>query len=88
VRVTGGKAPRAKGDRQERAVAKLLQDSAFAAARTPLSGACGGRYRGDVTVPILGIDRTIECKARGGKGFAQLYEWLKNRDHDQTATAK
>jgi hypothetical protein len=45
----------------------------------PLSGAARGRFGGDVSVPLLGVDRRIEVKARRN-GFAQLYAWL--GDHD------
>jgi hypothetical protein len=58
---------------------RLLQAAGFEAARVPLSGAAGGRYCGDVTVSLAGTDRTVEVKARG-RGFAQLYRWLANRD--------
>jgi Holliday junction resolvase len=75
---SGGKSPRQKGSRFECAVVRLLQDAGFAAEKTPLSGACGGRFSGDVVSTLLGIDRTIECKSR--KKFTQLYEWLEKRD--------
>jgi hypothetical protein len=35
----------------------------------------GGKYSGDVSVPIMGIDRTIEAKIRA-TGFKQIYEWM------------
>jgi hypothetical protein len=75
----GGRRSRDKGNRTERAVVRLLQDHGFAAERIPLSGAAGGSYTGDLTVPVLGIDRRVEVKCRG-TGFAQLYEWLADRD--------
>jgi hypothetical protein len=53
----------------------FLQERGFAAERVPLSGSAGGRFSGDVSVPLLGIDRTIEVKCRG-KGFRELYNWL------------
>jgi hypothetical protein len=56
-----------------------LQDAGFAAERVPLSGAARGRFGGDVSLPLLGIDRRVEVKARA-HGFAQLYSWL--GDHD------
>jgi hypothetical protein len=59
----GGRAPKAKGSRLERALVKLLQDHGLGAERIPLSGSAGGRYSGDLTVPVLGVDRTVECKA-------------------------
>jgi hypothetical protein len=77
--MTGGRAPRSKGDRLERAIVKLLQDHGLAAERVPLSGSAGGRYLGDLTTPCCGRDITVEAKARGA-GFRQLYKWLEGRD--------
>jgi hypothetical protein len=77
--MSGGKASRAKGARGERHFVHLLQAAGFAAERVPLSGAAGGRYVGDVSVPLLGIDRTVECKVRA-RGFRELYGWLEGRD--------
>jgi hypothetical protein len=36
-------------------------------------------YLGDLTVPLLGVDRCVEVKVRGN-GFGQLYAWLEPRD--------
>jgi hypothetical protein len=77
--MSGGAKPREKGSRVERAIVAILQDHAFGAERVPLSGAARGRFGGDVSVPILGIDRRVEVKARRN-GFAQIYKWL--GDHD------
>ena len=49
---SGGKSPRQKGSRTERAIVRLLQERGLAAERVPLSGAAGGRYAGDVSVPV------------------------------------
>lgn len=67
-----GKRSRDKGARGERMLVHLLQERGYAAERVPLSGAAGGSYSGDLSVPVLGIDRRIEAKWRAG-GFAQLY---------------
>ena len=75
----GGRASRQKGNRAERALVRALQDKGFAAERVPLSGSAGGSYCGDLTVPLLGVDRVIESKVRA-HGFAQLYDWLDGRD--------
>ena len=56
-----------------------MQDKGFAAERIPLSGSAGGKYCGDITVPILGRDRVVEVKVRA-TGFSQLYAWLEGRD--------
>jgi hypothetical protein len=74
-----GKPSRDKGLRSERAVVRLLQAHGFAGERIPLSGAAGGRYSGDVSVPLLGIDRKIEVKCRAD-GFRELYRWLQGAD--------
>lgn len=75
----GGRASRDKGNRAERAIVRYLQDRGFAAERVPLSGSAGGSYMGDVTVPVLGVDRVVEVKVRAN-GFRELYGWLTDRD--------
>jgi Holliday junction resolvase len=74
-----GKASRDKGSRTERAIVRLLQERGFAAERVPLSGAARGRFGGDVSVPVLGVDRRVEVKVRGN-GFRELYRWLDGAD--------
>ena len=37
------------------------------------------RIQGDLTVPLLGVERIVEVKVRA-RGFAQLYDWLADRD--------
>jgi hypothetical protein len=74
-----GRRSRDKGNRAERTLVRFLQDHAFAAERVPLSGSAGGRFVGDVSVPVLGIDRLVEVKCRGN-GFRELYAWLHCRD--------
>jgi hypothetical protein len=75
----GGRASRDKGNRAERAIVKFLRDRGFAAERVPLSAGAGGSYLGDVTIPVLNIDRVAEVKCRA-KGFRELYRWLEARD--------
>lgn len=75
----GGRASRQKGNRLERAIARALQEAGFAAERVPLSGAARGRFGGDLSVPLLGVDRRVEVKARAN-GFRQLYDWLNGAD--------
>ena len=77
--MSGGRASRQKGNRTERAIVHVLQGHGFAAQRVPLSGAARGRFGGDISVPLLGVDRRVEVKARGN-GFRRLYDWL--GDHD------
>jgi Holliday junction resolvase len=75
--MSGGRASREKGNRTERAIVRLLQGHGFASERVPLSGSMRGRFSGDVTVPLLGVDRRVEVKCRGD-GFRELYRWLGN----------
>lgn len=70
-----GKASRDKGARAEREAVHILQEAGLAAERIPLSGAAGGRYCGDVSVPVLGTDRTLEVKCRAS-GWKQAYAFL------------
>src|ERR1700745_3003483 len=70
----GGRKSRDKGNRAERSVVKFLQDRGFAAERVPLSGSAGGSYLGDISVPVLGVDRVVEVKCRAN-GFRELYAW-------------
>jgi Holliday junction resolvase len=77
--MTGGRKPRDKGYRFERALVRLFQDHGRSAERVPLSGSAGGSYSGDLTVPVLGHDLVVEAKARAD-GFRELYAWLDGRD--------
>jgi hypothetical protein len=57
----------------------IVQAVGFAAERRRLSGASRGRFGGDVSIPLLGVDRRVEVKARANR-FRRLYDWL--GDHD------
>jgi hypothetical protein len=75
--VSGGRAPKLKGDRAERLVVQLYQAAGFAAERTLKPGAAPGRKAStyDVTVPFLQLDRKVEVKcgaARYGTVYRQL----------------
>jgi hypothetical protein len=72
---SGGKRSRDKGGRMERSVVKVFQDNGVGAERVPLSGASGGRFSADITVPVLGQDVKLECKVRAS-GFRTIYGWL------------
>lgn len=69
------RASRDKGNRNERTIVHLFQEHGIGAERIPLSGAAGGSFAGDVTIPIVGVDRVFEAKVRG-TGFSRLYTWL------------
>jgi Holliday junction resolvase len=79
AKASGGRAPRQKGNRLERALVKLLQDHGLGAERVPLSGAAGGSYLSDLTVPVIGRELVVEAKARANS-FSRLYAWLDGRD--------
>jgi len=79
LRKRGGRASRQKGNRTERALVRYLQERGFSAERVPLSGSVRGRFGGDVSVPLLGVDRRCEVKVRA-HGFRQLYDWLDGAD--------
>ena len=74
-----GRKSRDKGARTERGVVKLLQAGGWAAERVPLSGSCGGRFAGDISLPFLGKDLCVEVKCRAN-GFIELYGWLNGKD--------
>ena len=70
-----GRRSRDKGNRTERAIARLLQAQGFAAEKI------SGMYKAgaDISVPLLGANRALEVKSRA-TGFVQLYGWLYGRD--------
>ena len=74
-----GRRSRRKGVRTERRIVNALKASSIAAVRVPLSGAVGGRFAGDILLPLLGRDLCVEVKARA-YGFRELYCWLNQRD--------
>lgn len=76
---SGGRKSRDKGNRAERALVRFFHDHGFSAERVPLSGSAGGSYLGDLTLPLLGLDRVVEIKVRAN-GFRELYRWLEGRD--------
>lgn len=81
--MAGGKSPRQKGDRFERAIVDFFQKRGIAAERIPLSGSSPfGSFSGyDLNVPLFGTDLKAECKHSGG-GFKTLYNWLAHGSND------
>lgn len=73
--MTGGRASRAKGARRELEAVRILQEAGISAEKVPLSGAVGGSYGGDISCPILGVDRRLEVKARA-TDFSLIRRWL------------
>jgi Holliday junction resolvase len=69
-----GRRSRSKGARTERSIVNALQVNGIVAERVPLSGAAGGRFAGDIVLPLLGRDLCVEVKARAD-GFRELYWW-------------
>ena len=59
-----GRRSRSKGARTERGIVKLLQAGGIAEVRVPPSGAVGGRFAGDIVLPLLGRDLCVEVKSR------------------------
>jgi hypothetical protein len=76
---TSGSGPHSKGARAERDIVEALQANGTAAVRVPLSGATGGRFAGDVILPMMGRDLCVKVKARA-HGFRTLDSWLTGRD--------
>ena len=74
-----GRRSRSKGARTERSIVNALRASGIAAVRVPLSGAVGGRFAGDIVLPLMGRDLCVEVKARA-EGFRKLYCWLVERE--------
>jgi hypothetical protein len=70
-----GMKSRTKGRREELAIVRLLQAKGLAAEKVSRTGYAGA----DVSIPLLGVDRTIEVKVRAGS-FRELYRWLVDRD--------
>ena len=61
-----GRRSHSKGVRTERSIVNALKANGIAAVRVPLSGAVGGRFAGDIVLPLMGRDLCVEVKARAG----------------------
>jgi hypothetical protein len=73
----GSAAPRRKGDRLERALVRVFEQRGIVSVRVPQSGAKGGRYRGDLMMPLCGRELVAEVKHHGAS-FRRLYAWLRD----------
>jgi hypothetical protein len=69
--------PKIKGTQYETETVKLINGLGIECERVPLSGALGGKYRGDVQFAGL----IVECKRRR-KGFSSLYKALRQDNAD------
>jgi hypothetical protein len=77
--MAGGKSPRQKGNRTERALKHYLLQLGFSVEKVPLSSSAGGRFAGDLLLALAGRDHVVEVKVRR-RGFEALYSWLDGRD--------
>src|SRR5437868_4364266 len=73
-----GRRSRDMGARVERGIVTVLQVTALAAVRVPLSGVVCSRF-GGVMMPLTGRDLCLEVKVRAD-GFRMLNHWLRDRD--------
>jgi Holliday junction resolvase len=75
--MSGGRAPKQKGDRAERQIVGLMLTAGFSAERSLRPGATPGRKATtyDISMPLLSVDRRVEVKSRSD-GFSRLYAWL------------
>jgi hypothetical protein len=74
-----GRQSKSKGYREEHLAEVDAQNAGIAAERIPLSGAAGGKFRGDLSVSLIGRDLIAEVKVRRN-GFRELYRWLGKND--------
>jgi hypothetical protein len=70
-----GHRSRTKGARTERRIVNALQAYGLAAVRV---GAVGGRFAGDIILPLMGRDLSVEVKALAD-GYWELFCWLNER---------
>ena len=75
------KARKNKGRNLENKVVSDLQEAGFAAEKIPYQSARGSDHSvgGDVSVPLCGVDRTVECKHHK-VGFEKAYNALAKAD--------
>lgn len=59
----------------EREIVHALQELGLSAEKIPLSGAAGGSFTGDISVPVQGEDWRLECKRRK-RSFVTVYQCI------------
>jgi Holliday junction resolvase len=57
----------------------MLEQHGIISVRVPQSGAKGGRFRGDLVLPLGGRELVVEVKHHRSS-FRRLYDWLTGRD--------
>jgi hypothetical protein len=75
--MAGGRSPRQKGDRLERALVRLFEQYGIISMRVPQSGTKGGRFRD--LLPLYGREPVVEVRHHGSS-FRRLHGWLIDRD--------
>ena len=79
--MSGGKAPKRRGDYIERKLVEWLRSQGIEAERVPLSGAVGGAFAGDIFVKFAGELKTQKWEVKGIRGSAKtLRKWLGFKD--------
>lgn len=68
-----------KGSGYELEIVRDLQELGLAAEKMPMSGQLGGKYSGDVSVPVQGQDWRAECKRRA-REFGRINGYLGSND--------
>lgn len=66
---------KAKGSAFELEVTKAFLAAGVPAQKTPLSGAAGGIFGGDLQAEVCGYWQPLECKIRK-RAWSDLYGWL------------
>ncbi len=57
---------------------RLFAQHGIVSVRLPQSGAKGGRFRGDLVLPLCGRELIVEVKHHSSS-FKRLYDWLTGR---------
>ena len=69
-----------KGSYHERKIEDWLNQVGIQSERQPLSGALGGKYRGDIKAEICGMELIVEVKYRDKSNFPSPFSVLEGRD--------